>query len=894
MTTLREWLTRLVDTFRPRRSDADLEEELRLHHELAVEDETRRDATSGDGRRAATLRTGGVSQVMDTLRDQRGLPWLDAAAHDLRYAIRTLRRSPGFAAVAILTLAVGIGANTAVFSVLNALVLQRLPIRNPDGLVGISGRSSRGTLVGTPIPVVGELSEAGPLIDVCGYNHGSATYPLAVDIGGSFTDAIVAHVTGGCFQTFGITPILGRTIEDGDAPLMTPGNRVAVISHRFWTRAFGADPQVVGRTLRTRGVTLRIIGVLPAGFGGLDIDEGDDLFVPYDTIYPAPNNRRPFATEILGRLRPGVTFDQAAAELTARWHALLEPTVTSALPANQRAMLLSARPRIEHMGTGRSEYRERYARPLALILGLTVLLLALACLHISGLLLARLTTRRTELAVRLALGGSRWRVGQQMLMEGLLLSLGGAVVAVPLSFVSVSLLAALIPVGPTGRMIGFEPDLRVLAATALVGFCTGVLMTALPIWTALSRSARLQIRPDRTVTGTPRRWSQGVLVAQVTLSVVLVVGAGLLVRSLYLLLHVNLGVRTANVLTVRVIPVPDGYQGVDNASYYPALLEKISSLPGVRSVGLTVGFPRTPGGLPTSIAFTSDPTGDLTAYPEVATAGFFRTLGIPLLAGRLPSWSDTSSGREVAVVSESLARDLMPAGPLTDLLERHVRFGRQDSQDVTIVGVVGNATRGDPRQIDPPVIYGPPLQSGRGPGLYPKLVVATRSQAPDVAAGIRRVVKEGGHEYAEEVAPLADVIARAPAPLRMSAGLAGAIGGLALLLALIGIYGALAYGVSCRTREIGVRVALGATPRVVAGMILREGLLLTFMGLAIGLPTSWLAVRVLRSLMFGISANDPVTLLVVIVLFLALACTAGLLPARRAATVDPAVTLRAE
>jgi predicted permease len=809
---------------------------------------------------------------------------LDALYQDVRYALRHIRRSPGFAAAAILTLALGIGANTGMFTVLNALVIQRLPIKDPDGLIGVAGRNDRGQSRSTPIAAVDEIARDGPLDDVCGYNGG---FLIAVEAGGAPAQAIAANVTGRCFATFGVAPLLGRPIVDADAPLSRPGNRVAVIGHRFWTRMFGADPSAVGRTIRVEGLELTVIGVMPLGFGGLEVDSGADLFVPFDTIFRAPANRRPLASNILGRLRPGVSLELATAQLQTRWPAVLEVAVPPTLPAVERADMRAARPTVRRMGTGLSTYRDRYAGPLTLVLGLTSLLLVLACVNLGGLLLTRLTARSTELAVRLALGGSRRRVAQQLLVESLLLSLSGAALAVPVSFLIVAPLASFIPKGYVERTITFTPDRVVLAVTALVGLTVGVLMSVLPIWAALRRRTSVQIIGTRTVVSAPNRWARALLVVQVALSVVLLVGAGLLVRSLYLLQHVDLGVRTAGILNAKLMPVPSGYRGLDQASYYPPLLEKLAAIPGVRSVGFARMFPRlTVETASQPIAFVGDSPVSVNGWLDATSPGFFETVGIPLLAGRLTSWADNGSARQVTVVSESLARALAPDG---NILERHVRFGTlQGHQDIVIVGVVGNATQGNPRIVNAPVMYRPVLQMGAIPQ-NPNLVIAIDRDVATVVAGVRQVVQDAGHEYAHEIISLDGVFARAPASERMSATLAAAVG-----LAVIGVHGALAYAVSRRTREIGVRVAIGAAPSEVALTVLREGVAVVLIGVSVGLPLAYVAARGLSALLFGVSQADPFTFVGAAALFLVVGVAAGIMPAWRAARVDPIVALRAE
>ncbi len=360
---------------------------------------------------------------------------METVLQDLRYAWRHIQRSPGFALAAIVTLALGIGANTAMFSMLSALTMQRLAIEDPDGLIAIMPRTSRGLPRSTPVPAVDELSRQGPLQHVCGYLGGVVLPVLA---NGVPIQTVTTFVTGQCFNAFGVSPVLGRSISEADAPIYSPGAHVALISHRLWTGTFGGDPAVLGTSLQVNNVDVTIIGVLPRGFVGLEVDHGVDIFTTFDSVLPATATRRQLAGTILGRLRSGVTLEQAAAEVRTRWPALLDVAVPATLPPAERANLRDSIPYLERLGTGLSTNRARYVRPLTLILGLTSLLLVLACVSLGGLLLARLTARSGELAVRLALGGTRGRIAQQMLIESLVLSLSGAALAVPLAYVIVT------------------------------------------------------------------------------------------------------------------------------------------------------------------------------------------------------------------------------------------------------------------------------------------------------------------------------------------------------------------------------------------------------------------------------------------------------------------------
>jgi putative ABC transport system permease protein len=810
----------------------------------------------------------------------------DALLQDIRYAFRHLRRSPGFAAAAVLTLALGIGANTAMFTVLNALVLQKLPIKDPDGLISMTSRNEVGRERYIPYTAAALLSKDGPFQDVCGYNGGGV---LAAEAGGTQTQILVAFISGQCFSAFGVVPILGRPLTDDDAPILTAGNRVTVISHRFWTRVYGADPSVIGRTIRAEGVEVTVVGVAPPKFGGLHIDSGIDLFVPPDTVIPARADRRPVATQFLGRLKPGLTIQQAQAEMQARWPELLKASVPPNSNPLEGADLWGPVIHLESMATGLSAYRTRYAPALKMILGLTGLLLLLACVNLGGLLLTRLTARGTELAVRLALGGSRRRIAQQMMVESVLLSMTGALLAIPLSFAFVAPLVALIPPGNVERTLEFTPDLRVLLVTAIIGLVVAIVMTALPTWIAMRRTASVKFTWDRTIVGTTSRWARGMLVAQVALSVVLVVGAGLLVRSLYVLQHADLGVRTDGIIDVRLMATANGNRQVDSAAYYPPLLDAVRALPGVRSAGFSRIFPRMTLEPATAVSFVGDAPGNIRALSDAISPEYFETVGIPLIAGRSVSWSDTPKTRRVGVVSESLARALSPDG---NVLDRRLNFGTaRDSQDVVIVGVVGNATVGNPRRSALPLLYMPMLQR---PALGGNLLIAANDDAAPIVSGLRQLLQERGYEYAQEIIGLDDLFARTPSSERMSAVLGGAVGTLAVLLALVGIHGTLAYSVSRRTREIGVRVAIGASPAEVARAVLREGLLVTLTGVALGLPLALLAARSLRALLFGISEADVLTFVVTAGFFLAIGVAAGIIPARRAARVDPMIALRAE
>lgn len=810
---------------------------------------------------------------------------------DLRHTVRQLRRSRGFTAAALFTLALGIGANGAMFSLVNALVFRPLPIKDPHGLIAISGRSSLQQLRLIPIPAVEILSRDGsPLQDVCGYNAGVV---LPIEANRAPTMAIGGLVTGGCFDAFGVAPLLGRIITGDDAPLYSRGNLVTVISHRLWMRMFNGDPSAIDKSIRVEGAELRIIGVMPEGFVGLHPHSPIEFFTPFDTWSPARTDRRPAASHIVGRLRPEVTFEQASQQISAQWQAMIEFAAPATMPPAERQSMIAARPRIERFGTGFSIYRDFYARPVTLMFGLTTILLVLACLNLGGLLLSRAIERAPESAIRLALGGSRARIARQLLIENVTLGITGAALAIPVSFALVNLLVEFLPEGLVDTGVTYTPDALVIAVTAAVGVIAGVVMSLLPMWIAASSRTFAGIGANRSVSHASSYWSRGLLVAQVALSIVMVVGAGLLGRSLYLLRSVDTGVRSENVAVARLWPLPNAYRTIDHAAYYPPLVERVASLPGVVAVGYGRFFPRMSLQFPGQpIALVGDPDGDVRAHMEVTSPAFFKALGVPLVAGRGTTWSDTARSRQVAVISEQLARLLAPGG---NVIGRRVRFGTDPrNQDVEIVGVVRNMTMGNSRRTDLPMLFRPALQLPQF-AQYPSLVIRHEPHAlAGLAAGVRQIATEGQREFLLDFHPLQDLLDRAPASERMSAAVAVTLAVLAILLSFVGVFGVLAYSVSRRTREIGVRAAIGADPRSVMSMVMREGVALTGLGVAIGLPAAYFSGSVLRSLTFGIAGADPVTFGSAAVFFLLLGMAAGLVPARRAARVDPVIALRAE
>lgn len=811
----------------------------------------------------------------------------DAFRQDLRHALRHLRRSPTFTLGAILTLGLGIGVSAAVFSALNALVLRPAPIKDPSGLIGVWPINARGQRTSTLAPVA-DLLQDGPLESVCAYGNNS----VGVEANGIPAYATVEIVTHQCFATIGVPPLLGRVFTAEEAPASRPGIRVVVIGYDFWQKMFGGAPEVVGRSFQTDLDPVTVIGVMPRHFRGLRVDDGVDIIAPFGTLFPASTNRPPLASYILGRLRPGVTLEAARAELSTRWPSMMDRVIPTALSPAEQRNLRDVTIRVDAVGTGFSLLRTRYEQPLWIGSALTLGLLLLACVNVGGLALSRVVARGGELAMLTALGASRLRLARQLVLEILAVAGAGTILGIGVAWVAVKPIASALPFGGLQPTLSLTPDARVLFVTALAGLVTGLLASLLPVWLT-SRRETLQLHTDRTVAATSRP-GRALLVVQVALSVALLMSAGLLTRSLDLLFHNHPGFDGTKILSARLRPLPGAYRDRafnNGLNYYPVLLERIAALPGVRSVGYARAFGNADrddvGRMP--IGFVGSQPSDLTAQLDVVSPGFYETIGIPILQGRGPRWSDTPDAPRVAFVSASLARAL--GG---DVIGKHVWFGTDPQfRNVEIVGVVGDASLGNLRSPAPAVFYGVATQLGAY-GLYSTIEIAASGDPWQLVNPLQDTLRDLSREYAYSITTLDKRLQRNAVNERLGATLAMPVATLAALLAFVGVYSLFAYAVVRRTREIGVRLAVGATPGAVLRMVLRESVTLTAIGVALGIPTGIMASRGLRALLFGVSESDPLVAASVAVFFLMLTIAAVLIPARRAARLDPVAALRAE
>jgi predicted permease len=822
---------------------------------------------------------------------------VDALWQDLRYSARGLRRAPGFSLVLIGTLALAVGANTALFSVFNAVVLRQLPVREPHRLVVISANDARnGQLQFIYARTLAAYQEQQRSFDALSLYAGGGL--LRTEARGAVLDAGVEAVTPEYFDMLGVRPVIGRLISSIDGPTADTPSPVVVLAHRFWQRQFSADPSAVGETLKVAGTPLTIIGVTQRGFLGLQVDGGADFFVTTATLRPiAADPRLPIrARNVIGRLRAGVTLEEAAAEVRALWPAIQRATLPAGLtPAVQESMR-TPRITVESIATGFSGLRRQYADPLVVLVSLTAVLLAIGCANLSGLLLTRAVARRHQLATRLALGAGRARLVQQMLVESLLVSAVGTLVAIPLAALASRALGAALWTGSAERFaISMTPDARVLGLAAIVAIGSGACISVLPAWFATRERAVVGVAQRGSASGTLS--AKVLLIAQVALSLVLLVAAGLFARSLLRLRGNDAVFPTGHIVWTRLwLNTGDRGTGLDR-SYFTELARQLSQIRGAESAAFSVTFPsffNFP--LPPDLfarADTADRSGGVDGLTEIVSPRFFETVGVPRLQGRDFTWDDDARHPPVAIVNATLARKLSPG---VGAVGQRIRLARDAaSPAVEIVGVVDDAPIGNIREPHIAVLFRPilqELQRSRVPIAHVR--VAGSADMALVRDAYGKVVASLGHHFVRSVSTLEEQVNQSLLQERLIAWLSSFFAALAVLLACIGVYGVLACAVARRRSEIGIRMALGSTNSAVVRMIMGEGFALAAIGVGLGLPIALACGRLARSLLYGIGPTDPATLAGSAAAFVLVAGVAAAIPAYRAATIDPVVALRSE
>ncbi len=818
---------------------------------------------------------------------------MNTLLQDIRYSLRMLAHTPAAAIVAILSLALGIGANTAIFSLMNAVILRSLPIREPGQLLRLTTPTQGNPegLASLSIPIYQQIRKNQQVFSSLFAWTGGAV--VNIEANGAVYVASMSTVTGDYFSTLGVQPILGRGITPADLHLDAgfPA-AVAVIGYGCWQSRYHGDPAVVGKTIRVEDRLLTIIGVMPESFTGLIIDAAADVTVPVGysgrLTYRDPKN---FGFEVFARLKPGTTIEQARAQMEAIWPSVMQASLPESFDGPMRAAFLGRRIRVSSASTGSSFMRQRYSRPLYVLMAMVGLLLLVACVNLANLMLARAAGRRQELGIRAALGAGKWRIVQQMLTESLLLSLSGAALGMAFAFWASRVLINTMWTGLVPLNLNASPDIRVLVFTALVSVLTGLLFGISPAWSIFRTDllSALQQNAGR-VHGGAGRLGTLLIGAQVALSLVLVIGAILFVRSLHNQLSLDLGFRKDNWLVVQLFPQHggEGRPMPNRVAYYRELSEHLERLPGVEAVNYSHMGPMLNYEYKEPVSISSSQAPSLQAVFELTGPEFFHFAGIGLLSGREFDWHDGETTQPVAIISESLSRRLFPA---SNPIGQRIDYG--DRKGLEIVGVVKNASFWIPQSRNPMVVYSPLMQF---PTFNSSFVdVRTKGAPASILPAIRREIESLGRqtvlradtvdERMDRVVLLTD---------RIMAMLAPFFGGLALLLASIGLYGLMSYTVARRTSEIGLRVALGANPASVQALVMKEALWMVLGGLIVGIPAALACTRLVSGMVYGIAANDGPTMFVSCCILVCAALLAGYLPARRASRIDPMTALRSE
>ena len=844
---------------------------------------------------------------------------METLLKDLRFALRALAKNPGFSAIAILTLALGIGANTALFSVVNAIMMRPLPVRDPQQLVTLTDPNASGMWNGTNEGERGMLTyhEFEGVRDnnqvfsgILAFSSSSYTAPVSLGSSSDATPANINMVSGGFFPTIGVDPMLGHTfgLETDKGRNAHP---IAIVSYGYWDRKLQRDPSAIGRKIHIRNTVFEVGAVMPPDFAGLMVGDAPDIWIPLmmqDAIFPIRDllTQKPGSVtkvmflHVVGRLKPGVTLAQTGTSINITFKQVLTDEAASLADKKDRDSAINSYLIARDGSRGVSSLRGQYAQPLEVLMGLVGLLLLLACANVANLLLARASGRQRELAVRVALGAGRARLIRQLLTESVLLASLGAALGLLLAKWGDTLLLRMVSSGPTAVPLDVHVDLRVLAFAIGATLVTGIFFGLVP---AL-RATRVDL--NQVLRGASRSISGGgsgsgrmplgkVLVGvQVAISLLLLVSAGLFVRSLQKLTAVPLGFDSSHLLMFRMIPATSGYKPAATGPLFQQLLAKFATAPGVSGVSLSENglfFNSDSGDDISIVGFTPKNGQEMNASWDQVGPNYFATIGIPVLMGRDVQPRD-SAGSRVCWINQTFAKYYFGT---ESPIGRHMRDEYpEDRQDLEIVGVVAdakyNSLRGETQRRFYAPFFNPVELSTQA-----AFEVRYSGESAPVVAGLRELVRQTDSTL--DPLEMHTIPERIDAKLvrdRLTARLSTFFGVLALLLACIGLYGVLSYTVSQRTSELGIRMALGAQRGNVLWIILREALTVTIIGTAVGIATALAATKVLASMLFGLTAHDPVTLIGAAVILIAVATLAAALPAWRASRTDPMTALRYE
>lgn len=844
----------------------------------------------------------------EQMRVSLGLRLWDDVRADLRYALRMLAKSPGFTAVAVGSLALGIGANTAIFSMTRAALFESLPVPHPEEL-----RQLHWTIHGPDQPMnsfYGHIEKTAPG-DIVASTFSTTAYQtlrqspafrdlvaycdtgrMEISFDGDGGSGKAEYVSGNFFSALGLKAEAGRTLLPSD-DLAAGKSNVVVLSYGFWRSRFASSPAIIGKTLKVNRVPLTIVGIAPRGFEGFEIYGWPKIFLPLSLdpiLSPGEHASRLTDPEtwwlsVFGRIKPGVSDTQAQAAMAGMFRQIVQETLQKRRNTNLDSMRLSVAPG----NRGDNPWRLRFAQIDSALSALAFLVLLLACANLANLLLARAAARQKELSLRIALGAGRARILRQVFTENLLVAICGGIAGTALGYAGRNVAPQLL-----GQPLP-KFDLTIFAFAFGLSLFTCLLFGGLPAWRAIHADAQEAMREtaQMTVKRSSTRLGKFLVVVQVALSIILVAGAGLFLQTLHNLLRVQLGFQPEHLLLFNLSLTPDYKKQDKRAAAYLDIAERLEAIPGVISASystdpLIAGYTST-----SNFDVDGRPPGVSRAWENVVGPHFFETMGIPIIEGREFSREDTTASQGVAVVSQQLVHDFFPnQNPIGQVFDS----GSDGSRGDRIIGVCGNTRFKDLRDNPPPTFYLFSRQmADYGPGGQMTFVVKTASDPAAVAASARRAVRAFDRDLPiSEIRTQEEQIDDSLHAERLFAFLTSAFGLLALVLACIGIYGIMAYTVARRTNEIGIRLALGAQAGQVMGMILREALWLAVMGVIVGTGFTLLLTRSFQSMLFGLKPNDPFTLMAAAALLLSVALLASFLPARAAARVNPIQALRHE
>jgi predicted permease len=937
------WLTNLStglkSLFQKQRIERELDEELDGFLDASVAQKQSRGMAPDAARRAAVVELGSRNAVKHQVWSSRWESTLEGIFQDIRLSVRMLAKSPGFTAVALLSLALGIGGNTAIFTMIDQVLLQNLPVREPKQLVTF-GKSDGGGVLGS---FARQLQvDPGPFQGIASYGSfsrkASVRLPSDGNAAASNSPALLVPVnlvSGNYFSLLGAQPLLGRAIGLSDDA--TPGSgAVTVLSYHFWRQSLSSDPAILGKTITINGTSFMVIGVMPESFHGIKVElEPTALWTPVSmqsAIFLEPSfltKGGPLFLHLFGRLSPQAAASKAGLAQSQNW---LDQQIRTESRANEGANLTPARQQeinrisvpLLSAARGVSSIRSQYGNSLQILMAVVALVLLIACANLANFLLARAAARQREISTRLALGSSRARIVRQSLIETLLLSLAGGLLGLGIAFGATRALIVFVSHGNANIAMSSRPDMRVLLFTLAVSLLTGLLFGLAPALSAARIGAANTLSSSaRTAQSSGGKsahfWPKALVTAQVMLSLLLLVGAGLFLRTLRNLQNQDYGFERTHLLLADFNAQFAGYKPSQVPGLHQQLIERLSALPGVRSAALSATPPIGNAVWSSSLelsGYTPAPKESMDSALNRVSGQYFETAGIAIVAGRAITPADTANSLKVAVINQTIARHFFPKG---DALGRSLTIEIDTVKGPwQIVGIARDTKSGDPRNPDPsrmtyiplaqiepfaPVDASAPAPSGVAPAppvenqdrFANTILVRTTGDPAKTIADLRAAVASVDPNLALlHVATIDEQVSNLMTHDELISTLTSIFSLLALLLAAIGLYGVMSYNVVRRTNEIGIRLALGAQTPAVLWMILRESLFLLAIGVALGLPLALASTRVVKQQLFGLSALDPMTYAIAIAVVSGMTMLAAWLPARRAAKVDPMVALRCD